>query len=154
MTHRQKVIRNRIIVFGVVPALIIFSIIFIRKKPADERGVEVPEGLQLNDQGFLEEKEPEGPTIEDETVWATAENGMPAGWVIWPDTISGSAVEKYAPSKGLSSYVIKVPKDLVQELMKPNKCTQNADPIVFCVVGNNPDVERYFRVLEYYYSAE
>lgn len=153
MTRRQKVWRNRIIVFVIFPLVIILPVVFIDKKPVDERGVEVPEGLRLNEQGFLEEDIPkEESNVEEETAWASAENGLPAGWVSWVEEIKGSPVEKYSPNKTLSSYVIKILATDSGSLPNPHTCT-GADEVVFCVVGNNPEVERYFKVLEYYYPS-
>lgn len=154
ITRQQKVWRNRIIVFGVIPALIIFSIFFINKRPVDERGVPVPDGLRLNDEGFLEEDiVKEESNVEEETTWATAENGLPAGWSTWSDEIGGRPVEKYAPIKGMPSFVVKIEANITSKLVKPYECV-GPDEIVFCAVGNNPDVLRYYRVLEYYYASE
>ncbi len=153
MTRRQKVWRNRIIVFFIFPLAVILPIVLIDKKPVDERGVEVPEGLELNEQGFLVEKTDGGPTVEEETAWATAENGLPAGWAIWSDEISGRPVEKYAPVKDMPSFVVKIEATITDKLVRPYECV-GPDDVVFCVVGNNPDVLRYFKVLKYYYEPE
>lgn len=154
MTRRQKVWRNRIIVFVIFPLAIILPIVFIDKKPVDERGVEVPEGLRLNEEGFLEEDiQKEESNVEEETAWATAENGLPTGWQIWADEVKGSPVEKYGPNKALSSYVIKIQAKDVNSLPSPYECV-GPDEVVFCSVGNNPDIMRYFRVLEYYYGPD
>lgn len=154
MTRRQKVWRNRIIVFVIFPLAIILPIVFIDKKPVDERGVEVPEGLRLNEEGFLEEDiSKEESNVDEETAWATAENGLPTGWQIWADEVKGSPVEKYGPNKALSSYVIKIQAKDVDSLPSPHECV-GPDEVVFCSVGNNPDIMRYFRVLEYYYGSD
>lgn len=153
MTRRQKVWRNRIIVFIIFPLAIILPIVLIDKKAVDERGVEIPEGLELKEEGFLVEKTNEGPTVEEETAWATAENGLPAGWKIWQDEVKGTAVEKYGPLESLPSYIIKIDASLTSSLMKPYKCLEIPDPVTFCSVGNHHDILRYYRVLEYYYET-
>lgn len=157
MNRRQKVWRNRIIVFGVIPlAIVVLLVNVINKKPVDERGVEVPDGLELTEDGFLVEKDvaSEGPTVDEETAWATANNGMPEGWLVWVDEIKGKAVEKYGPNKTGPSYIVKIEESLVDSLPSPHGCVPAIEGVTYCFVGNHQEVERYYRVLEYYYAPD
>ncbi len=144
MNRRQQVWRNRIIIFGVIPLALIFLLInVIDKKPVDERGVEVPEGLRLNEEGFLEEDiQKEESNVEEETAWATAENGLPTGWQIWADEVKGSPVEKYGPNKTGPSYIVKIEESLVDSLPSPHGCVPAIEGVTYCFVGNHQEVER------------
>jgi hypothetical protein len=88
--------------------------------------------------------------MAEEAKWAYAENGMPKGWKRWADTVDGVSVEKKGPTLTNPSYIISISGKLLSTFTKTNKCVGDGES-AFCIIGNDPEVLRYWNVASFYY---
>jgi hypothetical protein len=59
-------------------------------------------------------------------------------------------VEKYGPSRENPSYIVKLQAGMRDGLSEPKQCIGDSE-VATCALGSDPEVLRYFAVLNYYY---
>ncbi len=87
--------------------------------------------------------------MNQEAQWAHANNGLPVGWVQWTESMNGSSVKKFGPVLNGDSYMINF---TAQEMMASGnrKCVGDSE-VATCAVGDNPEILRYWNVINYFY---
>lgn len=127
-------------VLVIVLALILVWVLFLKPEynPATDAPSNSEESVQQ--EAFMAE----------ESKWAHAENDLPKGWVRWTDTLIEIPVEKYGPSRENPSYIVKLQAGMRDGLSEPKQCIGDSE-VATCAVGTDPEVLRYFAVLNYYY---
>lgn len=86
--------------------------------------------------------------------WALSveNNGIPKGWERWSDNSSRVLVQKIGPSKTNPSYIIKYDIDMIKNGAKPQgECSGGEDQPVYCIVGYDPEVLRFWSVVNYFH---
>jgi len=86
--------------------------------------------------------------FEEQQKWATEDNGLPKGWVRWNDTMAEIPVKKYGPSETGSSYIVQLSAKMINGLEGQKKCMGDSE-LAMCAIGTNPEVLRYFEIVNY-----